>query len=178
MGNCCYFTLLIGAITPFITGDGAHLVRPNPPKCQNHLAALGPEISDRAPFRRYFFVVCWAWQKHKWLCHSNLFPRNNKHDVEIFTEAWCLNVRNLTWYIYLNNKLLFAQENAVWSELCVVYFRICSRCMISVKSSKHGHYEWWNPSQDVSEGAWRHNKSASSLHLARKAQVSNNISEK
>ena len=102
----------------------------------------------------------------------------NKHDVEIFTEAWCLNVTNLTWYIYLNNKLLFAQENAVWSELCVVYFRICSRCMISVKSSKHGHYEWWNPSQDVSEGAWRHNKSASSLHLARKAQVSNNISEK
>ena len=23
----CYFTLLIGAITPFLTGDGAHLVR-------------------------------------------------------------------------------------------------------------------------------------------------------
>ena len=50
--------------------------------------------------------------------------------------------------------------------------------MISVKSSKHSHYQWWNPSQDVGEGALRHNKSASSLNLAKNAQVSNNISEK
>ena len=48
------------------------------------------------------------------------------------------------------------------------FFRICSRCMFSVKSSIHSDYEWRNPSQDVSEGALRHNKSASSLNLAQK----------